>query len=253
MQVILNFKKSTNLGKLFFLPKMHKRLYDVPDRLVISNFGTPTEKVSECLHYHLKPIMLSEKSYKGETSDFLKRLKELSNVPQNSLLVTADVVGLYPGIPHQGRLEALSIKLAQREEIIIPTKDLCEMAWFVLKNNHFEFHSMIKQQVSGTAIGTKLGSLYVYIFMDRVEALFLEKEALETLVYIDGMFFVLTHGEDKLDKFFKHLNSFHPNLKFTSECFREEISFLDVTVTLNNKHFVSDLYCKSTDSHQYLH
>ena len=253
MQVILNFKKSTNLGKLFFLPKMHKRLYDVPNHVVISNCGTPTEKVSEYLDYHLKPIMRSAKSYKRETSDFFEILKELSSVTQNSLLVTTDVVGLYPGIRHQEKLEALSIKLAQREEIMIPTKDLLEMSWFVLKNNHFEFHSMIKQQVSGTAIGTKLGPLYVCIFMDRVETLFLEKEALETLVYIDDMFFVWTHGEDKLDRFLEHLNSFYPNLKFTSECFRVEINFLDVTVTLNNKHFVLDLYCKSTDSHQYLH
>ena len=29
------------------------------------------------------------------------------------------------------------------------------MAWFFLKSNCFGFYSMIKQQVSGTAIGTK--------------------------------------------------------------------------------------------------
>ena len=34
---------------------------------------------------------------------------------------------------------------------------------------------------------------------------------------------------------------------------REEINFLDVTVKLNNKQFVTNLYCKPTDSDQYLH
>ena len=43
----IKFKKATNLGKLYLLPKIHKRLENVPDRPVISNCGTPVEKVSE--------------------------------------------------------------------------------------------------------------------------------------------------------------------------------------------------------------
>ena len=39
-------KKTSNLGKLYLLPKIHKRLSDVPGRPVISNCGTPTERVS---------------------------------------------------------------------------------------------------------------------------------------------------------------------------------------------------------------
>ena len=34
---IINHKKATNLGKMYLLPKIHKRLYDVPERPVISN------------------------------------------------------------------------------------------------------------------------------------------------------------------------------------------------------------------------
>ena len=89
--------------------------------------------------------MLLAKSYIRDTSDFLKRLKGLGSVPHNSLLVKADVVGLYPSIPHQDGLEALPIKLDQREEKVIPIEKIwLEMAWFVLKDNYFEFDSMIK-------------------------------------------------------------------------------------------------------------
>ena len=50
-----DFKKSTNLGKLYLLPKSHRRLYNIPGRPVISNCGTPTEEPSEFLGFHLKP------------------------------------------------------------------------------------------------------------------------------------------------------------------------------------------------------
>ena len=44
-----NLSKATNLGKLYLLLKIHKRLENVPGRPVISNCGTPAEKVSEFL------------------------------------------------------------------------------------------------------------------------------------------------------------------------------------------------------------
>ena len=53
------------------------------------------------------------------------------------------------------------------------------LKWLVLKNNYFKFDLMIKQQVSGTAIGTKFAPPYACIFMDRVETEFLEKEHLK--------------------------------------------------------------------------
>ena len=49
----IEFKKATNLGKLYLLPKIHKRMFDVP---VISNCGTPTKKVSEFLDHVLKML-----------------------------------------------------------------------------------------------------------------------------------------------------------------------------------------------------
>ena len=40
------YKKATNFGKMYLLPKIHKHLVNVPSRPVISNCGTPTEKAS---------------------------------------------------------------------------------------------------------------------------------------------------------------------------------------------------------------
>ena len=73
------------------------------------------------------------------------------------------------------------------------------------------------------------------------------------LRYIDDIFFVWTHGEDKLHDFLSRLNEFHPNLKFTYEYSTEQINFLDVIVKKEKDEFVTDLYCQATDCHQYLH
>ena len=62
-----NFKKATNLGKLYLLPKLHKSLSNVAGRPVISNFGTPTEKVSEFLDHQLQPIIKQGNSYIKDT------------------------------------------------------------------------------------------------------------------------------------------------------------------------------------------
>ena len=51
--------------------------------------------------------------------------------------------------------------------------------------------------------------------------------------YIDDVFFIWTHGKEKLEEFLKYLNNYHPNIKFTQEFNKENILFLDVKVSLS--------------------
>ena len=106
---IINHKKATNLVKMYLLPKIHKRLYDVPGRPVISNCGTPTEKVSEFLDNQPKPPMREGMSYIKDSNDFMHKIRDLKDMPNNALLVTADVVGLYPSIPHDAGVQFLTM------------------------------------------------------------------------------------------------------------------------------------------------
>ena len=54
------------------------------------------------------------------------------------------------------------------------------MADFVLKNNLFEFDCKFYQQISGTAIGTKLAPAYACISMDYIETEFLKTQAIKS-------------------------------------------------------------------------
>lgn len=76
------YKKITNLGKLYPLPKIHKKSENVPGRPVISNCE-PTGKISEFLYYHLKPVMQKGFPYIKDSGDFLKKIKNLSSLQEN--------------------------------------------------------------------------------------------------------------------------------------------------------------------------
>ena len=70
--------------------------------------------------------------------------------------------------------------------------------------------------------------------------------------YIDDVFFIWTHGCEQLAKFVEYMNSYHPTIKFTTESSDISVSFLDVLVTRKEGVLETDLYCKPTDTHQYL-
>ena len=71
--------------------------------------------------------------------------------------------------------------------------------------------------------------------------------------YIDDIFFIWTHGQEKLDEFLDNLNKFHPYLSFTYEYSRKKDIFLDLDVNIIDHKIVTDLHIKGTDIHQYLH
>ena len=56
---------------------MHKLLSSVPGRPVISNCGTPTEKISEYLDQILIPVVQEIWSYVKDSGDFFKKVKHL--------------------------------------------------------------------------------------------------------------------------------------------------------------------------------
>ena len=74
---IINHKKVTNFGKMYLLPKIHKRLYDMLGRTVISNYGALTEKVSEFLDNQLKPAMQESISCIKDSNDFMHKIRDL--------------------------------------------------------------------------------------------------------------------------------------------------------------------------------
>ena len=79
----------------------------MPGRPVISDNSTATKNISSFLDFHLKTIIPTIPNILEDTRDFLLRLNQLRDIPDNSLLVIFEVVGLHPHILHEEGLKTM--------------------------------------------------------------------------------------------------------------------------------------------------
>ena len=140
-QKIINYLtvKKLQLGRFYLLPKIHKQTMNVPGRRLISNNGTATERISSFLDFHLKNIIPTIPHILDDTRDFLYRIEQLQNIPEGTLLVSFDVVGIYPHTPHDEGLQIMKKYLDKREDQSVTSENLYKLAEIVLKHNYFEF------------------------------------------------------------------------------------------------------------------
>jgi hypothetical protein len=104
----------------------------------------------------------------------------------------------------------------------------------------------------GTKVAPSLANIFMADFEEKWVYTYNPKPTI-WLRYIDDIFMIWEHGSDSLQDFLLHLNSCHRTIKFTSEHSHKEVTFLDTLVKIDDNHkLYTDLYCKPTDSHNYL-
>ena len=62
-------------------------------------------------------------SYIKVFGDCLKKIKNFGKILEGAVVVTADVLGLCPGISHDAGIEALRKRLNERDSHKVPTED----------------------------------------------------------------------------------------------------------------------------------
>ena len=248
--------KQPTCSSFYILPKIHKDRSNPPGRPIVSANGHPREHISEYVSNILNPLVSKLPSYIKDTTHFLNKLDSISTLPNDFLLVTLDISSLYTNIPHTEGIQAARLHLDERTSKTPPTETVCDLINIILTNNNFEFNGNFFLQKHGTAMGTRMAPPYANIFMGVLETNALDKATHKPLVwwrFIDDIFMIWTHGQDKLTDFIDTLNNTHPTIKFTTEQSKKSIHFLDVTISINNDNTLStDLYIKPTDTHQYL-
>ena len=83
-----------------------------------------------------------------DSGDFINKFK-ISHyiISDGAILVTAEIVDLYPSIPNKAGFRAPKEALDNRESKTVLTKNLVKMTRFLLKNNYAELSRKVNQQV----------------------------------------------------------------------------------------------------------
>ena len=239
-------------GRFYLLPKIHKEGH--PGRPIISANDHPTEKISEFIDFHLRPLVQKLPSYIQDTTDYINKTPK-HNLPENTLLATLDVVSLYTNIPHEEGIEACREAWDSRENPTIPTSYLVELLTHVLKLNNFEFNGEHYLQVNGTAMGTRMAPSYANIFMGKLEKNLLDQaphRPLSWFRFIDDVETKWADSREHFEEFLEFANTFHQSIKFTANISDSCNTFLDTKSTIENRSITIDLYSKPVDAHQYL-
>ncbi|XP_062606683.1 uncharacterized protein LOC134268439, partial [Saccostrea cucullata] len=282
IEYLTDFEVKTS--HFYGLPKIHKckeiqenvkkcnstyiklpRPNDLKLRPIIAGPASSTQRLSNLLDIILKPLCTKVTSYVRDDMDFLNYIPQ--TVPRETLLVSFDVTSLYTNITHELGIEAIKYWLDKYPEEIdhrFPANFILEGLRIVLENNNFLFDDENYLQIKGTAMGTKVAPTYACLVMGFLEEklynILPETFDLEFTQYIkenwkrylDDCFIFWTKSEEDLTKFHSVINELHDSINFTSDMNRNSLPFLDILLTKNGEDISTDLFCKETDTHQYL-
>ena len=144
-----------------------------------------------------------------------------------------DVTSSYTCIPHYDDLKALKHFLNKRATPELPTDTLVRLAELVLNENIFSSCDEVFSQMSGVAMGTKMGPSYACLFMGHLEnALLQQYKKLAPKIYrryTDDSIGATSLSYNQLLDFINFVQNFHPAVKFTHEISEKSVTFLDMT------------------------
>lgn len=218
-----------NAANFYILPKMHKT--PIKGRPIVSCCGFVTYYASIWLDKMLKPIMRRSPSYIESSTDILLDLNVLE-LPPDCVLYSADVESLYPSIPINEGLEALTWTLQREGHSPSTIKLQVEIANWVLTNNYITFNGEFWRQIQGTAMGTPMAVVYANIFLSALEhKLFLTALASPFYYkrYIDDIFAIVSTAEEATT-LTTAFNSQYETIKITHD-YGHSVTFLDVTIS----------------------
>ena len=181
------------------------------------------------------------------SKQFIETIKTI-RLDETDILVSFDVESLFTKVPLPDTIELL------RPHFDPPVVNLFRhcltSSYFVWKGNFYE-------QTDGVAMGSPLSPIIADFFMEDFEIRALQsamKKPKHWYRYVDDTFVVWQHGKESLQMFLDHLNSIHPNIKFTMEIENNSsLPFLDVLVNKKkNGSLGHQVYRKPTHTDRYL-
>ena len=248
--------KEAKPGVAFGNIKTHKA--GNPLRLITSCCGTAIENLSAFTEFYLQPLARNLPSFIKDTTDLLNKIEDLNKsgpFPTGTLLVSWDVVSMFPNIDNKLGLTAVRKALNARVNKFPSTTCILEAVKICLKSNHSVFKENFFLQIHGTAMGPKNACSYADLAMGEIDLKAKFSGPLKPSLwwrYRDDVFDLWQQGLPALHQFTDYINSLYPTIKFELVFSERELHVLDLTLYLIDGFIRTDVYSKPTDSHLYL-
>ena len=229
-----------------------------PLRLITSCCGSAIERLSGFTEFYLKPLAQMLPSFLKDTNHLLQKIGDINKsgpLPPDTILVSWDVVAMFPNIDNNLGISAVTKYLDRRAAKYPSTDCIVEAVEICLKSNNSQFGEQHFVQKHGTAMGPKNACSYADLAMGVID----EKAKTQGPVapkywwrYRDDIIDIWPHGLPKLMEFTDFINSLYPTIRFELIYSHSNLNVLDITMHLQDGFIVTDVYAKPTDSHLYL-
>ncbi|XP_068690032.1 uncharacterized protein [Montipora foliosa] len=149
-------------GKAFGTIKTHKE--GNPLRLITSCRGTAIENLSAFTEFYLKPLAQKLPSFVKDTTHLLQKIEDLNKTgpfPEGTLLVSWDVVSMFPNIDNNLGIKTVTNALNSREFQIPSTECIVEAVKICLEHNnsHFQINNFCKLMAPQWALRKRVVTL----------------------------------------------------------------------------------------------
>ena len=218
--LISNFQKraltvsNPILPRMYCLPKIHKEGKQM--RPIIPCINSPASLLSKWLVNEFQKLEFPSTFSVKDRYQFIDFTKNIILEP-DEILVSFDVVSLYPNVPMKESKEIIENwlnSLHLNQDIV---KEFMILFNLCISQNSFQFKDNIYNQLEGTPMGNPLSCFIANIFMSEFET-----KAKQVMHYFPrvwlryDMFAVFDKNQNIID-FVNELNSYYPTIKFTFE------------------------------------
>ena len=245
-------------GKNTPLYKTHKN--NTPVRLLTTGCNTAIENLSKFLEQVSAPLTNTMRSRIKDRGHLLEIIDDINSrgVPPGTILVSLDIVNMFPNIDNERGLDTLRKVFDTRSTRKPPTECLVEALRLCLYCNNSMFNNNHLLQTNGTATGAPNSCSYSDLALKPIDdAIFREAELhYPELIfygrYRDDCFILWNGSRERLEQFLAFVNTLDEFLKFTMEIGGDSLAYLDLMISIMNGQLFTTVYSKPTDSHLYL-
>jgi hypothetical protein len=209
----------------YHMPKLHKP-GKLKGRPIVASHSALTTPLSTWLDQALQPYAQRCDTALKNSTALVRDLEQL-HLPNDCVLLTADVASLYPSIPIEEGIETVQEVL---QDFQMPTALLTIVIAalrLVLTNNYFTFLDQIYHQLRGTAMGTPVAPAFAILFLYALERR-LPQLYLYLKRYIDDIFGIFKTKEDAL-QYAQAYNNMHPDINIEWKI-NTKVDFLDLHI-----------------------